>query len=388
MTKHVINDDQTTTFEISGDSDIWVAAHGTTLSGVDEPAVAITGNGNQFENIGFVRASNGQSEVLGYLNAIEISGDDTTIINHGHVRGDPWTYAIGGEGGSLNLTNWSGIRGRAALNYDAGDDDIKFINQKGGSLSTDSDTGIGGKASSLSGGDVIVINRGKIDGGIYLTGDTTSLTNDGTMSGGVISVAGTRADLINHGKIEHAFVILGGDMTFDGRTGTLDDVTLFGGTGDNVFQIDRALKITDEGGRDTIQAACTYKLADGSGIENLVLTGKKGFRAAGSDEDNHITGNSSDNRLSGGGGEDTLTGGKGHDEFVFNVNSGNDTITDFTDGIDKIHIDGYKFIKFSALEHRIEQDGHDVVITVSKDHTITLENFHARDLGAHDFLFS
>jgi Ca2+-binding RTX toxin-like protein len=383
MVKHVINDNQTTTYQIPGNRDSWVLTAGTTFRNEDGSALVITGNGNEFVNYGELFSQNNQSEDRPDYNTVRITGDETTFINHGSIGGD---YSIGGTGGSLYLTNWSTIN--SGVSYAAGDGDIKLINQKGAYISGSSPHGNSvGDAVGLWGSDVTVINRGSI-AGIRITGTTTAtLTNDGTLSGNV-EVSGKHASLINRGTIEHATIIVGGNNTFDARVGTLDDVALLGGAGNQIFQIDHAMTITDEGGRDIVQAACTYKLGDDSGIENLVLIGKKGLRAAGSDEDNHITGNSGNNRLAGGGGEDSLTGGKGHDEFVFNANSDNDTITDFTDGVDKIHIDGYKFIKFSALEHRIEQDGHDVLITVTKDHTITLENFHAKDLVAHDFLFS
>jgi Ca2+-binding RTX toxin-like protein len=386
MVKHVIDENQTATYEIPGDNDSFVLTKGTKILVQDDAALTISGNGNTFVNFGTIITGNNQPEELGYIKATVITGDGTTFINHGLISGNYYATGVSGSGGDLNLTNWGTIVGNRGISYIAGDGVIKFINQRDANVYTASDNDDNHDGVYLYGGSVTAINRGYIDG-IQITGDVATLTNEGKITG-YVHIGGKHASVINRGTIEHATIEVDGNNTFDARVGTLNDVTLLGGSGNQVFQVDHAMTITDTGGVDTVQAASTYKLADDSGIENLVLIGKKGFRAAGSNEDNNITGNSSDNRLAGGGGEDTLTGGKGHDEFVFNVNSGNDTITDFTDGIDKIHIDGYKFIKFSALEHRIEQDGHDVSITVSKDHTITLENFHAKDLDAHDFLFS
>jgi Ca2+-binding RTX toxin-like protein len=386
MVKHIIDADQTTTYNIAENNDSWELTEGTQITVQDETALLISGNGNKFVNFGSVATDNNQPEDLGYINAVNITGDDTTIINHGAMGGGYYAKGIAGAGGNLTLTNWGTISGRAGVSYDAGEGVIKFINQKDAHIDSLADSANYHAGVYLSGGEVTAINRGTIDG-IHITGDAATLTNEGTLSG-YVQIGGKHASLMNHGIIEHATIEIDGNNTFDARTGTLDDVSLLGGIGNQIFQIDHAMTIAGGTGRDTVQAQCTYKLADGSGIENLVLLGKKGFRAAGGDENNTITGNNGNNRLAGGGGEDKLTGGKGHDEFVFNANSDHDTISDFTDGIDKIHIDGYKFITFSALAHRIEQDGHDVVIAVSKDHTIVLEHFKASNLDAHDFMFS
>ena len=52
-------------------------------------------------------------------------------------------------------------------------------------------------------------------------------------------------------------------------------------------------------------------------------------------------GTSGDDTIEGGTTDDTLTGGDGADTFVFNQDSGRDTITDFTIGTDKIDLSAF-----------------------------------------------
>ena len=53
---------------------------------------------------------------------------------------------------------------------------------------------------------------------------------------------------------------------------------------------------------------------------------------------NKLNGNGGNDVLNGLGGDDILSGGAGADEFRFFQNSGNDEITDFVSGTDKIHL--------------------------------------------------
>ena len=85
--------------------------------------------------------------------------------------------------------------------------------------------------------------------------------------------------------------------------------------------------------------------------------------ATGNELDNVIVGNSADNIITGLGGDDTLTGNIGSDVFVFSSGSGNDIITDFTRGADKIDISAFG-ISFAILE---DNDDNDDVITVEDD---------------------
>ena len=98
----------------------------------------------------------------------------------------------------------------------------------------------------------------------------------------------------------------------------------------------------------------------------------------------------SDDTLQGGTSDDTMTGGTGSDTFVFNEKSGDDTITDFTDGDDTIDLSAFDDITaFTDLDGKIAQSGSDTVIDLGDfgGGTITLEGFTSTDLSADDFAF-
>ncbi|SFT60454.1 serralysin [Pseudovibrio denitrificans] len=137
----------------------------------------------------------------------------------------------------------------------------------------------------------------------------------------------------------------GGNDTLNGGDGndTLiggdgNDI-LNGGEGNDTYFVDNAgdtIIEADNSGIDTIISGVSFKLTDN--IEDLTLTGTADNYAIGNSEDNTIIGNDGDNHIEGGAGTDILTGGAGSDLFNFREGMGNDIITDFEVGIDKINI--------------------------------------------------
>ena len=81
-------------------------------------------------------------------------------------------------------------------------------------------------------------------------------------------------------------------------------------------------------GNDTVNAG----LGD-----DLVFGGNGDDRLLGGEGADHLLGGNGDDVLEGGAGDDVMTGGGGTDKFVFFA--GNDTITDFTLGVDEIQLD-------------------------------------------------
>ena len=108
--------------------------------------------------------------------------------------------------------------------------------------------------------------------------------------------------------------------------------------------------------------------------------------------------------MDGGGGKDILIGSSGNDEmtggadadiFVFKPSASADTVTDFSgqggDG-DLIALDGFTFASFADVQDRIEEidlgDGQfATLIELGGSVTITLEDVHANELSAADFIF-
>ena len=160
----------------------------------------------------------------------------------------------------------------------------------------------------------------------------------------------------------------GGDDTIRGGGGS--DI-LSGGDGDDTID-------GGEGHDFILGGAGDDTLSGGAGAD--VLLG-----GAGADT---LDGGADDDRLNGGTGDDALTGGTGDDTFVFDLNNGDDTITDFTTGDDRIDLREFTEISGFA-DLTITTDGDDVVINLG-DHgggTIRLQDVSASDLSADDFVF-
>jgi hypothetical protein len=95
---------------------------------------------------------------------------------------------------------------------------------------------------------------------------------------------------------------------------------------------------------------------------------------------------------------DTLTGGLGADQFVFKLNTGNDTITDFAPGQDHIDLRAFSGIVDSdslstwlATPANVSQsttNPTDVLITLDANDTITLQNLNLANLHVGDFIVS
>ena len=168
-----------------------------------------------------------------------------------------------------------------------------------------------------------------------------------------------------------------GTATFVGHPGA--DVLVAGGGNDFIFGGEGDDALDGGGGNDWIYG----------GEGNDTLDGKAGHdRLFGGEGRDTLRGGEGNDRLCGGTGTDTLTGGAGADTFFYRGGDGSDTITDFSDGEDKIDLRGLEDISgFEDLS--TVQLGSFVTIDLH-DHggrTIALENFDIQDLDATDFLF-
>ena len=104
---------------------------------------------------------------------------------------------------------------------------------------------------------------------------------------------------------------------------------------------------------------------------------------AGSGNDTVATGAGIDT-LEGEEGDDMLTGGLGADMFVFDGTFGNDTVTDFEDGIDLLDFSG-STLTFADLT--ITQSGADSLIEDGLCNSITLTGITSTDITVDDFIF-
>ena len=105
-----------------------------------------------------------------------------------------------------------------------------------------------------------------------------------------------------------------------------------------------------------------------------------------------IAGNAGNNTINGADGNDFLTGGAGSDTFVFAApvgtfaGSGDDTITDFAAGSDRIDIAAYHFADFAAVMAQTADVGGAAVLTLDGQDSVTLTGVTKDQLHALDFI--
>ncbi|EGF93199.1 hemolysin-type calcium-binding repeat 2 copies family protein [Asticcacaulis biprosthecium C19] len=159
---------------------------------------------------------------------------------------------------------------------------------------------------------------------------------------------------------------------------------LTGGAGNDTYYIqnagDNVVEVSG-GGSDVIFSSVTYSL-NLRYAETLILNGSDNVNATGNSLGNTLGGNFGSNIINGKGGADNLSGGFGADIFLFDANSGTDTITDFSAAQnDSINIAAYT--GGVANVGLVAQNGISVLITLGGGNTITVNNATQADVLAH-----
>jgi Ca2+-binding RTX toxin-like protein len=149
-------------------------------------------------------------------------------------------------------------------------------------------------------------------------------------------------------------------MALNEIRGTKGNDLLNGTTGDDRIRGDR--------GNDTLNG--------GDGNDRLL--GEKG--------DDVLNGGNGNDRLKGSYGDDLLTGGDGRDRFVFDLQGDDDTITDYTDGQDKLDFTNFGIGDDAAVLALAVQDGADVLFTMATGETMRLLNTQLSVLDGTDIL--
>ncbi|NOX52000.1 MAG: hypothetical protein GXP16_15905 [Gammaproteobacteria bacterium] len=243
-----------------------------------------------------------------------------------------------------------------------------------------------------------------------------SLASFGTPDGSNNTINGTSASEIIRG--------LGGIDTL--KSGGGDDI-LYGGEGnDYLYGGSGNTRFYGGNGNDQLNGSTGIELFFGdAGIDQVRYTsstsfvkvnlttgvGSGGFAEgdfyvdvediSGSSYDDELTGNSANNRLfgrngndlligndgddylRGDAGDDILTGGTGSDKFVFRAPDGNDTITDFEDGVDFVNLIGFNWADLT-----ISSSGIGTLISISGGGQVILEGVDSTDISSSDFIFS
>ena len=383
-----------------GGNDIVTAAPGGVAAfwGGDGNDVLISGAGAD----GFV--GNSGSDTIDYRNAtagvtvslhLGTASDGDAISEVENVNGSAYADSLSGDNFANNLRggggndSLTGGGGDDTLEGGAGTDTFNFAAGDGKDTITDLTAGekvnITGYTSAQSitqqGANVVVV-LSSTDQITFLNTDVATV--QAALPFGVVSGPTEGDDTINGTSGADNLSGLGGNDKLYGQAGndTLDggagnDLldggtgadTMKGGSGNDIYYVDSGSDIVTEAlsaGTDEVRTTITYTLA--ANVENATAQGTAAINLTGNTLANVLKGNSAANTLNGGGGNDTLeggggndtlsggggndilrggsgddvlTGGTGADRFVFQAQPGNDRITDFQTGIDKIDLSAF-----------------------------------------------
>jgi len=373
-------------------------------------------NGSNFDDV--ITSGNDNNDLVG------LGGDDVLIGAGGRDRlfggtGDDRLLGglgnddLHGQGGADTYVIRAGAGNDRIFTYEVGVDTIEYnggpggiddltIEQFGANTRITSIVGsillIGITATDLTAADFTFINPLANPTGIDVN---TTLTADDD-----IFVGDENDDIVDG---------LAGN---DNIRGGIGDDELFGGDGNDLLNGGLGADILDGGaGVDTVSYSLASTGVTINAINSALNTGEAAGdtyisieRFTGSNGDDSITSGNADNQLVGLGGDDTLIGAGGNDvlfggndddrllggtgddvlhgqggadTFVFRTNGGNDTVTDFEDGVDILE---FRDMVDSFADLTITQDGADTVIT-SANGTVTLSDFDSTLLDASDFAF-
>lgn len=194
--------------------------------------------------------------------------------------------------------------------------------------------------SAGDGDDFILAGAGNdtVDGGAGVD-VVTGEAGDDSLSGGTGNDeldGGADNDTLEGGAGEDYLV---GSSGRDSLRGGDDADALFGDSGHDTLKGDAGDDMLDGGaGNDSITGNAGEDALIGGDGNDTLEGGSEDDRLSGGDGDDVLSGGSDNDELVGGRGDDTLTGGSGADIYTFATASGDDVITDFEPGIDRIDL--------------------------------------------------
>ena len=200
---------------------------------------------------------------------------------------------------------------------------------------------------------------------------------------------------------DYSFTVMGHDLTyivdddtFEITGGIITAVEIYGGSstdGDQVAAVQGLhmfapafgeavaayAEFSDESQLDALFGTVAYD-ALGGAVEDTLVGGQAG---------DALHGRGGDDTLVGNGGNDVLTGGASADNFVFKDTFGNDTITDFTPGVDLLTFDTSIYANAQALLDAITDPAGagTVVIPHGSDSVMLTSVTNKNQLSVSDF---
>ncbi|MEM9509339.1 MAG: calcium-binding protein [Cyanobacteria bacterium P01_E01_bin.35] len=370
------------------------------FNGSDAPEATVTGS--------LINTGSITSEVnVGFLGGLVVEdgvsyqGD---IANNGLISGSRNGLYIGNAEHQLEITNEANGRiesGSRAVNLDG--DDVSFENF-GTVVGTDSQRN-GTLYVDGTGDNIEIENQqhGVIDAGEGNSGSGVSIqvgTANGLPDSG--NDVETSVDLVNDGLIQgrgtenvpagvRLFLGSGLDAaTFTGDITNNSNGVITSETDAGILIEDNITfngEITNEGtiiGGNGLAIDASGALGDVD-LENSGIL--EGDVLLGDGNDTLINNSHQALNINAGGGNDTLTGGSGVNVYSFALESGQDTITDFQAGQDVLSLGAY-FESVDEVFGSTTQDGHDALIDLGNDNSITLVNVGVSDLTAESFAFT
>lgn len=369
-----------------GDNKVWGGAGNDQIYGQGGDDILIGGAGSDYLDGGA-----GTRDLASY----EDSTSGVYVVfsdlggSSGEAAGDTFVGIEGLVGSAYNDTLW--MDGNANFIYGGGGNDN--LSGFGGDDYLDGGSG----QDQINGGlgiDTASYQSATTGGVYYLFGDVGNAQGDalGDVYTSIENLTGSNfRDIVGIGEGDNVLRGMGGNDWLLGQGG---NDTLLGGTGADLL---------DGGtGNDTASyaeatsgiylfmgdlGAATGEAAGDSfvSIENIVGTAFDDI--IGWDSGNNaIYGGAGNDKLYGMGGNDTLDGGAGNDLYAYTgAGFGNDTVTLFEDGADKIDFRQYAGLTFANLLINASVGG--VTVTVGSD-TIFLGGVTIGQITSADFLFA
>ncbi|MFY0682350.1 MAG: hypothetical protein JXR13_17395 [Thalassovita sp.] len=160
--------------------------------------------------------------------------------------------------------------------------------------------------------------------------------------------------------------------------------TISGGTGNDLIRGENDDDfLYGNSGHDTLEGGKGNDFLSGYSGNDSLFGNSGDDKIHGSSGNDYLSGSSGNDTLEGGTGNDSMQGGGDADVFVFSASSalGNDTISDFGNGADRIQIENSNYSSLS-----ISSTASNVLIEWN-DNSILLLNTSLGDINSSDFLF-